>query len=224
MKNLRVFAKSGSVAACIVALLLMSARSAHATAITISDCYTGDCANLIGSISLTITDDSSNENSGADDLKFVIVNNTNGFVDQLGLFYTGGLSGAPAIEGFVGTGGTGQPALSLAKCSTDNSLQGLNVCFDFPQPNATRFDAGDSVTFFLDSNTAAFLASSFVTTGAFAHNNEVDGGGGSAKITDRSVPEPGALLLMGSALLSAMIARRRGLRASAAVASHPSET
>ena len=103
--------------------------------------------------------DLADENDGDDDVKFVIANNTNGFVESLGLLYAGGLEGDTAIEGFSGTGGTGQPTLILGECNPDNSGQSLNVCFDFPQPNAARFDAGDTVTFFLDSATASLLES-----------------------------------------------------------------
>ncbi len=199
------------ILALCAATLLGFASSANATVITIADCYTGDCGNLTGSITVTITDDTLNENPGTDDVKVVIANGTNGFIDQLGLFYTGGLSGAPAIQLFSGSGGTGTPSLGLGSCATDNSSQGLNVCFDFPQPNAARFDAGDTVTFYIDSLTAALLASNFAD-GAFAHINEVDGGGGSAKIIGDNppqAPEPATLVLLGVGAVSATLARRR---------------
>ena len=194
------------------ALLVWSvAPSAEATTILINSCYTGACGGLTGSVTVTVTADLLNENAGADDLKFVITNGTNGFIDQLGLFYSGGLSGSPAIESFIGTGGTGAPTLGLGTCSTDNSLQGLNVCVDFPRPKATRFDAGDSVTFFVDSNSAAYAPALFLSNGGFAHIKEIGGGSGSAKLTDgpaTAIPEPVSLVLLGSGLF-AVAARRR---------------
>ena len=62
----------------------------------------GDCGNLTGSITVTITDDTLNGNPGTDDVKVVIANGTNGFIDQLRLFYTGELSGAQRPSSYSG--------------------------------------------------------------------------------------------------------------------------
>jgi hypothetical protein len=207
--------KKATLAACAMAGFVLSAPSADAAVFTIGDCFTGDCGNLTGSVSITITDDLLDENPGSGDVKVVIANNTNGFIDQLGVLYSGGLPADSTIAGFTGTGGTGEPVLQLGTCNTDNSGQSLNVCFDFPQPNATRFDAGDTVTFFLDSITTAILESVFDQDSSFAHVNEVAGGRGSAKITFQDLtdlPEPGTLLLFATGALGAALARRRQLR------------
>jgi hypothetical protein len=189
---------------------------AAAAPISISSCYTGDCGSLTGSVIVTITDDILNENAGSDDIKLVIQNLTNGFVDEIGLQYSGGLPGLPAIEGFTPSHSTGQPSIVLGECQNDNSGQSLNVCFDFPNSNASRLKAGQSVTFFLDSNVVSFDADLFMEGRAYAHIQGLPEGG-SVKIIDppttrTQVPEPASILLLGSgvAAVTAWRQRRRG--------------
>ena len=182
-------------------------QSVAAAPITIAQCFTGDCDFITGSIVVDITAD------GADDVKIVINNLTNGFIDELGLLYTGGLAGNTGIEG-----APAKPTLLLlfGACQNDNTGQGLNVCFDFGNKQADRFQAGQSVTFFLDSNTVAILAAGFNPAGAYAHVQGLPDGG-SVKLVDgppdeqklRAVPEPGSLLLIGSGVAAAFAARRR---------------
>ena len=190
--------------------------SADAGPITVSACYTGACSGLTGSVLVTITNDT-NENAGDGDLKLVVQNLTNGFVDELGLFYTGGLSNTTALESFTASGTTTAPSLSFGACPNDNSGQGLNVCFDFQQSHQKRFKAGQSVTFFLDSPSVPLFAGSFMSSGAYAHIQGLPLEG-SAKIIDpppgienetNSVPEPGTLALLGSGAAAVLAARRR---------------
>jgi hypothetical protein len=211
-----------------LAICLVNSQVASATSVTISSlsCFTGSCASLTGQINITITDDDppggTNQNAGSTgDVKVVIQNATNGFIDEIGLFYTGGLPANTTVEGFSGTGGTGQPSLSFGQCQNDNSGQTLNVCFDFPSPNASRFDAGDTATFFLDSDTVALLSASFSSSAGYAHIQEIAGGEGSAKITVgtpnnppgpptvASTPEPASLFLLGSGVVVAANRIRR---------------
>src|SRR6476659_9316537 len=96
--------------------MIGAAAPAHASSITINNCYTGSCGTLTGSVTVTISDDAGiNENNPATgDVKLVIVNSTNGFVDQVGLLYTGGLPATTAIQGFSATPvGPTVPALAL---------------------------------------------------------------------------------------------------------------
>jgi hypothetical protein len=207
----------------LMGCLALGASSAEASVITIADCYTG-CAGLTGFVRVTVTeDDGINQNNPATgDLKVVIENLTNGFIDEIGLFYfPTGLPGTSVIQSFTPSGSTGAPTLTSGQCATDNSGQPLNVCIDFPQPNATRFDAGESVTFFIDS-TVALNENFFFFTGGFAHIQEIGGGTGSAKTTDTTpgtpdprsvVSEPATLALFGSALTAAARRRRKSHRA-----------
>ena len=194
------------------------ATSAHAATIYIGNCYTGDCGNLSGTVKVDLT-------QAVGDVHLVITNNTNGFIDELGLFYTGGLPANTIIAAFSAlTGTVAQPTLSFGPTQNDNSGQSLNVGFDYQNSNqgGGRFEAGEAVQFNLDSATANIFANLFTNLG-FAHIQAIAPGGNSAKITAcvapdancdgipdiPDVPEPTVMALLGLGLFSAGFARRR---------------
>jgi hypothetical protein len=198
--------------ALMFAAVVAGAQAAEGSPIAISTCYTGDCSVFTGSLIVTITDDTNDENNGTGDVKLVVDNRTNGFVDEFGLLYRGGMTGAPAIEAFRSTGTAHPPSLLLGGCQNDNSGQGLDVCFDFPNSQSMRLHPGESVTFFVDSTSAAFLASHFDARGGYAHIQGLPGGG-SVKLVDtqytNAVPEPASLVLLGSGLAAVAATRWR---------------
>ncbi|AMY12921.1 PEP-CTERM motif [Luteitalea pratensis] len=217
MKNANFTAGALALALSIGGL----ATTANAATIYIGDCYTGACGTLTGSVRVDLTQWS------ADQTRLVITNNTNGFIDELGLFYTGGLPANTIIAAFSAlTGTVAQPSLSFAPTQNDNSGQALNVGFDYQNSNqgGGRFEAGEAVQFNLDSATANIniLANLFTNLG-FAHIQAIAPGGGSAKITacvapdancdnipdTPDVPEPTVMALLGLGLFSAGLARRR---------------
>jgi hypothetical protein len=188
------------------------AQSVEAAPILIADCVDGDCGTFTGFITVDITDDTLNENAGGGDVKLVINNQTNGFIDELGLKYGTGMTGSPVIEGFSATGAAKAPSLSLGECQNDNTGQTLNICFDYASKNADRFSAGQIITLYLDSASVDYFASLFEPYLGYAHVQGLPGSVKLIAIDDRDtdqVPEPASLFLLGSGVAAAVVARRR---------------
>ena len=213
---------STRTSALLVSLLAFDAAwvtAVEAAPITLSQCYTGECEALTGSVEITVTDDVLDENDGAGDLKLVIHNLTNGFVDEIGLSYHDGLAANSAIEQFTASHSAGAPTLTFTECQNDNSGQSLNVCFDFQNSTSTRLKAGQSVTLFLDSATAPLWSTSLIDTAAYAHIQGLPEGG-SVKIVPESffsitgveavsIPEPATMLLLAGGFSAIAIRERR---------------
>jgi hypothetical protein len=198
---MRLLGKFAVGALGLAAVLALTPATASATTFTFGNCISGDCSNVTGAVIVDATD-------SGNDINFSVDNQTNGDLDYLRFFADPAFTGTAAISNFLVTTGTvGAPTASFAS-GIDASLS-YNVTIQFPNPAATRFDAGEAVSFTLSSDAGAISVNDLSSVLAHVISLSVggqsvklgEGGGGSTGGGGQTIPEPASLALFGLAAL-----------------------
>jgi hypothetical protein len=197
----------------VTAMLALSPARADAAVFVFNSCFTGDCGNVTGSVSVTVNDNGTNANN----LDFSVANNTNGDLDYLRFLHNPLPTGTAQITNFAVTTGSVGTATASFGAGTDASLS-YNLDIQFPNPAGSRLNAGEAVTFTLGSSTGFNLNATSLNA-VLAHVISLSVGGGSVKLTTggggstggggQTVPEPASMALLG---LAAFAAARRNRR------------